>query len=98
MTFAFPATFFVVEDVSVDVSQVQWERGAGSYMYPPPFLVLTRAGFWFRGQKCRNTGSPCLDRPLFPRGTHYATHVANITQLYSSKDDKGCPNRPTYTP
>ena len=25
---------------------------------------LTQARFWFRGQKCRNTGWPCLDKPV----------------------------------
>ena len=47
-----------------------------------PILVLTRTRFWFRGQKCRNTGSPCLDKRVLPRGMHHGTHVADINQPY----------------
>ena len=36
---------------------------------PPPPLAQTRARFWFQDQKCRNTGSPCLDKPVLARGT-----------------------------
>ena len=37
---------------------------------PPPRFVLTRAEFWFNGQKSKNTGSPCWDKPVVPRGTY----------------------------
>ena len=55
------------------------DRGTGRFRTPsilvvdtipshPIPLVLTRARFWFRGQKCGNTGSPCLDKPVLGRG------------------------------
>ena len=55
-------------------------------MFTPP-LVLTRARFWFRGQKRGNAGSPCLDKPVFARDTYHGTHVADITQTYLSKHE-----------
>jgi len=37
------------------------------------------------GQKCGNTGSPCSDKPVLPRGTYHGTHVADMNQRYRSK-------------
>ena len=56
---------------------------------PASPLVLTRAGCWCRGQKCGNTGSPCLDRPMLPRGTYHGTPL---------HDYKTVPKRPAHTP
>ena len=36
---------------------------------PPPPRVLTWAGSGSGGQKCGNTGSRCLDKPVLPGGT-----------------------------
>ena len=47
---------------------------------PSPPLAQTRARFWFQDQKCGNTGSPCLDKPVLARGTYYGTQVAGIAQ------------------
>ena len=66
------------------------DRGRSGRRSPPP-RVLTWAKFWFRGQKCGNTGSPCLEKPVLPRGTRHRTHVAGITQPHTSKHDKGRP-------
>ena len=65
-------------------------------MYPPA-LVLTRAKFWFRGHKCGNTGSPCLDKPVLPHGTYHGTLVADISQPSPSKHDDTS-NSPAHTP
>ena len=55
----------------------------------PPPLVLTQ---WLRGQKCGNTGLPCLDKPVLPCGTYHGTHVAGCEMGIVSD------NRPAYTP
>ena len=48
--------------------------------YIPHPLVLPQGRFWFRGQRCGNTGSPGLDKPLLPpRGTHQGSHVADVS-------------------
>ena len=65
--------------------------------YSPPF-VLTRANrFWFRGQKSRNTGSPCLDKPVSLHGTYNRTHVAG-TGHPNPQNMTIQSNRPTHTP
>ena len=48
-------------------------------------LVRTRARFWFRRGNCGNTRSPCLDKPMVPSGMYHRTHVADVSQPYSSK-------------
>ena len=45
----------------------------------------------------RITGSPCVDRPVLPRGTYRGPHVAGISHPCPSKHDKGCPTR-RHTP
>ena len=64
--------------------------------YPPP-LAQTRARFWFQDQKCGNTGSPCLDKPVLARGTYCGTQVAGIAQPIVH-DYERVSNRPAYTP
>ena len=49
---------------------------------PPLLPPLTRARFSSRGQKGKNTGSLCSDKPMVPRGTYHGTHVADISQPY----------------
>ena len=59
---------------------------------PPPPLAQTQARFWFQDQKCGNTGSPCLDKPVLARGTYCGTQVAGIAQRQNkerSTEDKG---------
>ena len=51
----------------------------------PAPLVLARARFWFKAQKCVNMGWPCLDKPVLPRGMYHGKHVADISQPYPSK-------------
>ena len=46
---------------------------------PPPF-AQTQARFWFQDQKCGDTGSPCLDKPVLARGTYCGTQVVGIAQ------------------
>ena len=41
-----------------------------------------------QGQKCRNTGSLCLDKPMLSRGTYHGTHVQDISQRYPSRQYK----------
>ena len=70
---------------------------------PPPKppggtpLAQTRARFWFQDQKCGNTGSPCLDKPVLARGTYCGTQVAGIAQPIVH-DYERVSNRPAYTP
>ena len=52
---------------------------------PPPPLILTRPRFWVRGQRWRNTGSPCLDKARVTGGTYHGTHVAGLSQPDPSK-------------
>ena len=63
----------------------------------PPPLAQTRARFWFQDQKCGNTGSPCLDKPVLARGTYCGTQVAGIAQPIVH-DYERVSNRPAYTP
>ena len=65
---------------------------------PPPPQALTRANrFWSRGQKCRDTGSPCWDRHMSPGGTYHGTRVAG-SEKRTVHDYKRVPNTPAYTP
>ena len=64
---------------------------------PPPPRAQTRARFWFQHQKCGNTGSPCLDKPVLARGTYCGTQVAGIAQPIVH-DYERVSNRPAYTP
>ena len=80
--------------------QIMWIEGHSTNQHrmlvPPPTLVLTRAArFWFRGQKCGNRESPCLDKPGLPRGMYHGTHVADISQPSPSKPDN---TKPAHTP
>ena len=52
-------------------------------------LVLTRAKFWFKGQKRGNTGLPCLVKPMLAHSMYHGTHIADITRPYPSKHDNG---------
>ena len=63
----------------------------------PALTVSTRTRCGFKGQMSRNTGSPCLDKPVSRRGTHHGTHVADITQPSAFMTTKGCPIR-QHTP
>ena len=58
--------------------------GMGMALPPPP---RPNTG-WFRGQKCGNTGSSFLDKPVLPRGMYHGTHVADISHPDPSKHDK----------
>ena len=60
-----------------------------SSMYPVP-VVLTQARLWFRGQKCGNMGSPCLDKPVF------GTRVAGIGQPDPSEHDNAKQHASTH--
>ena len=50
----------------------------------PPFLSQHGPGSG-SGQKCGNTGSSCLDKPVLPHSTHHRAHVADISEPYHSK-------------
>ena len=60
---------------------------------PPPPAVPTRARFWFRGQKRRNT---CLDKPVPARGTYHRTRVAGISQPDPTKHANTKPQASTH--
>ena len=76
-----------------------WQRPASlnDEQRTPPPLAQTRARFWFQDQKCGNTGSPCLDKPVLARGTYCGTQVAGIAQPIVH-DYERVSNRPAYTP
>ena len=68
--------------------------GVGHTPIPPP-PVLTRARFWFRGQKCADRGSPYLDKPVLPRGTYHGAHVADVGHPHPSTHDNTKRNQST---
>ena len=62
--------------------------GGGGACYdasPPPHAM-----FWFRQQKCRNTGLLCSEKRVLLRGAYHRTHVADMTQPYPFMTAKGC--------
>ena len=56
-----------------------------------PTPVPTQAKFWLRGQKGGNTGLPCLDKLVLPRGTSHGTRGADNSHPYPVVTTKGCP-------
>ena len=69
----------------------------GILLFVPPPPCPNTGRFWFRGQKCGNTGLLGLDKPVLPRGTYHGTHVAGNEQR-TVHDYKRVSNRPAYTP
>ena len=65
---------------------------------PPPPPSQRGARFWFRRQKCGNTGPSCLGQPVLLRSTYHRTHVADISQPHPPHDYKRVPNTPACTP
>ena len=65
---------------------------------PPPPPVVTRTRCWFRGQTCRNTGLPCLDKPVSPHATYHRTYVADRGQPSPFMTTEWVPNSPAHTP
>ena len=73
-----PTTRLIPKAYIVVDKQAPWETGKSSVMPPPPPLVLTRARFLFRVQKCGNTGLPCLDNAVVPCSTYHETHKPTL--------------------